>query len=92
MRLFSNERLRFRIRAPEQALRAFSDERFVFSTELLANGSCFTHIELYVYMITTASTSGLSGMSESSKHVPLLALCEESRPRALSRYMQTMRA
>ena len=74
----------FVLRAPEQAQRAFSDERFVFSTEFPANGSPFAHVDFDVYMLAIASCSGLSSMSESSKHVPLLALCEESRPRALA--------
>ncbi len=71
----------FTLRAPEQAQRAFSDERFVFSTEFIANGSPFAHVEFDVYMPACASCYGPPSMSESSKHVPLLALFEESRPR-----------
>ena len=81
----------FALRAPEQAQRAFSDERFVFSTEFIANGSPFAHVEFDVYMLAFATCSGPSSMSESSKHVPMLALFEESRPKALPRYMKIMR-
>lgn len=38
LRLISDEWLRFLIRAPEQVVWAFSDERRVFSDEFLANG------------------------------------------------------
>ena len=82
----------FALRAPEQAQRAFSDEWFVLSIEFIANGSPFAHVEFDVYMLACASCSGPPSMSASSKHVRLLALCEESRSRALPRYMQIMRA
>ena len=81
----------FVLRAPEQAQQAFSDERFVFSTEFPANGSLFAHVEFDVYMLACASCSGPPSMSASSKHVPLLALFKEYRPNALPRYMQIMR-
>ena len=56
LRLISDEWLRFLIRAPEQVVWAFSDERSTCSTSFLTNGLCFAHIGLYVYMLQVASS------------------------------------
>ena len=50
----------------------FSARRSAFPTYFLTNGSHFTHIDLYVYMITNASSSGLPSMSSARRCDALL--------------------